>query len=307
MRQGIFVVAAAVALTLLGGGALAADPEADARAQAAYDRAMTAYSAGRFGQAAVAFEDAYAAVPDAALLWNIGRSWEQAGELTKARESYRNFLGHHDVDAELRVKVADALVRVGAKIQARDDAKTQAARVEQLQKEIREAESERNAELIGKLEGQLASERQAEAAPDARPAEPVGGGTAAPALHQTRQVEGHGPHPVSWVALGVGVAAVGVGTGMMVSAGQKRQKVSDAIDAAKVESGRQMSRAEALKLESDANRNATIGVAMLGVGSALTVTGVVLAIVTRKKAEPAVAFSAMPSRRSTMLMASGRF
>lgn len=306
MGQAMSVVVAVVALCSLSGAALAAEPVADARAQAAYDRAMTEYTAGRFGQAALDFEEAYAAVADAALLWNIGRSWEQAGELAKARDSYRNFLGHHDVDAGLRVKVADALVRVGAKLQAREDAKTQAARVEQLQKEIREAEIERNAELIGKLEGQLASERQVEGGPDATPAEPVGGGSTS-AVHQTRHVEGHGPSPVSWVALGVGVAAVGVGTWMMVSAGQKRQKVSDAIDAAKVSSSRQMSRAQALKLESDANRNATIGVAMLGVGSALTVTGVVLAIVTRKKGEDVVVFGAMPSRRSAMLTASGRF
>ncbi|MEZ4267004.1 MAG: tetratricopeptide repeat protein [Myxococcota bacterium] len=302
----MILLAALVALAWLGGGALAADPEADARAQAAYERAMTAYSAGRFGQAAVAFEEAYAAVSDPALLWNIGRSWEQAGELAKARDSYRNFLGQHDVDAELRVKVADALVRVGAKIQAREDAKTQAARVEQLQKEIREAESERNAELIGKLEGQLQSERDAAAA-EARAAEPVHA-EPAPTVHQTRQTESRGPNPVSWVAMGVGVAAVGVGTWMMLSAKSKRQLVDDAITAAKQgDAGRQMSRAEALKFESDANRNATIGVAMLGVGGALTVTGVVLAIVTRKKGEPAVAFSAFPSRHSAVVTASGRF
>ncbi|MEZ4267619.1 MAG: hypothetical protein R3F39_14670 [Myxococcota bacterium] len=258
--------------------------EAPGPARAAYDRAMEAYQAGRFREAAEGFEDAYATRPEAPLLWNIGRAWEQAGEFIKARDRYVEFLGHEDVDAELRLKVADALVRVGAKVQAQKDAEADEQRREDARQAVLQAEAARAEE---------------QAARDA--AGPTG-------VSASRETPSKAPSPWSWVSIGVGVAGVAVGTWLLLEAKSNRDAVNGAIDGAQFGVVQTLSLADAETLESHANRNAAIGVASLAVGGALTATGVVLAIITRgKKGDSKVSFGAAPSPGGANFSAVGRF
>jgi len=81
---------------------------------------VKAYESGDFPAAAVAFRQAYELVTNYKLLWNIGRAWEKAGELEKARDRYRELLSLDSADAELRQKAGDALVRVGKALGLRE-------------------------------------------------------------------------------------------------------------------------------------------------------------------------------------------
>lgn len=270
------VVAAPTPARAADGQVEGADP-----ARVAYNRAMEAYQAERFREAAEGFEDAYALRPEATLLWNIGRAWEQAEELEKARDRYTKFLAHEDVDAELRLKVADALVRVGAKLQAQTDARADAQRHEDARQAIAQADA----------------------------AQAAGRSAAAPTgVGASRATPSKAPSPWSWVSIGVGVAGVAVGTWLLVDAKSNRDAVRGAIDGAKFGVVQDLSLADAETLESHANRNAAIGVATLAVGGALTATGVVLAILTRgKSGDSKVSFGAAPSPGGASFSAAGRF
>lgn len=317
MRRALrLTLAASVAcLALATPAAQAADAGAkpDAAAvQALYDRAMEAYQAGRFEEAARGFEAAYAQMADVALLWNIGRAWEQAGELEKARETYTAFLSHDDANSELRVKVADALVRVGSKIQARKDAKTADERIAQLQRELAEAKADNNAELVRKLGRQLESEGGSGG--EGTPTGPDGPGETGPKdpfapmdVGATADGEASGPSPWSWVTLGLGVVAAGTGTWLMLDAEDKRSVVKDGISGAPGGFVVALSRADAQRLEADANRNGAIGVGVTAVGGALVVTGVILALVTGGDDEPAVSLGTVPRPGGAVLSAAGRF
>jgi len=78
----------------------------------AYGHGMELYAAGRFQEAAAAFKEAYSVANDPALLWNIARALEKAGELEEARDTYKDFLGHEDVHGDLRLKANEGLLRV---------------------------------------------------------------------------------------------------------------------------------------------------------------------------------------------------
>lgn len=81
-------------LVLCGGVAVAQprDPAAQARADAAYAEGSSAYNAGDFTTAARKFEDAYAAVPDPAYLFNVGQAYRKSNDCVKAAASFREFV-----------------------------------------------------------------------------------------------------------------------------------------------------------------------------------------------------------------------
>jgi tetratricopeptide (TPR) repeat protein len=286
VRIGMAAMIGVLAAVSTPGPALASEgaPAAVGPARAAYDRAMEAYQAERFRQAAEGFEDAYALEPQAPLLWNIGRAWEQAGEMEKARDSYTKFLAHEDVDSELRIKVADALVRVGASLQSQSDARAEEQRIAEARAALARAEAARAADAA------------------------AGGGSGPLDVSASRETPSKAPSPWSWVSLGVGVAGVAVGTWLLVDAKSNRDAVRSAIDGAQFGVVQTLSLADAEKLESHANRNAAIGVASLAVGGALTATGVVLAILTRgRSTESNVSFGAQPRPGGASFSAVGRF
>lgn len=83
-----------VVLVICGGIAAAqpAAPAAKARADAAYAEGSTAYNGGDYSTAARKFEDAYAAVPDPAYLFNIGQAYRKNNDCVKAASSFREFV-----------------------------------------------------------------------------------------------------------------------------------------------------------------------------------------------------------------------
>ena len=90
----MLVMRVLVLLVLCAGVAAAqpVDPAAKARADAAYAEGSQAYTAGDYVTAARKFEDAYAAVPDPAYLFNIGQAYRQSKDCVKSAASFRELI-----------------------------------------------------------------------------------------------------------------------------------------------------------------------------------------------------------------------
>jgi tetratricopeptide (TPR) repeat protein len=82
----------ALLLALTGTGSLAADAADRAVARRAFERGTRLYQQARYAEAAAAFEEAYRAVPNGVVLYNLGQCYEKLGELDKALTSYREYL-----------------------------------------------------------------------------------------------------------------------------------------------------------------------------------------------------------------------
>jgi tetratricopeptide (TPR) repeat protein len=72
------------------GAARAADDAVSARAL--YEKGSMLYDLGKYNEAAAAYEQAYAAKSDPALLFNIGQAYRLGGDYTQALRAYRSFL-----------------------------------------------------------------------------------------------------------------------------------------------------------------------------------------------------------------------
>ena len=70
------------------------DPNLEA-AQAAFDKGNDAYAAGRFQEAAAAFEEAYKEKPMPDFLYNIGAAYQRAGDTKNAVKNYQLYLNNH--------------------------------------------------------------------------------------------------------------------------------------------------------------------------------------------------------------------
>lgn len=102
---------------------LAAAPKADAKpppaeteelakAKALAQAAQRLYKLARYAEAIVKFEEAYAIRPHPQITFNIGRCYEQLGEIAKAMRSYRDYL-RLSPSAPDRETVADAITNLG--------------------------------------------------------------------------------------------------------------------------------------------------------------------------------------------------
>ena len=317
-----------------------AAPKTDrAAAEEAYAAAVAAYEAQRYREAADAFEVAYAHMPDKALLWNIGRAWEKAGELQNARDRYAEFLTHKDVDEDLREKAIEALLRVGIRMQARDAANTSEARAALLRQEIAEAESDGNVELRARLQRELdelqpgpdvqEAAKPVESAPvtedAAKPAEPEPASSApvaaepapvvaeattttAGTLVAAHEVETTPPSAGGWASLALGVAAAAAGIGIFVHADGQRSDVRKALSRLASGNDPGMSRGRALRLEDAADTQAVVGIASAAVGGALTITGIIILAVTGgDPIEQAWRFGVQPGIDGASVSAAGSF
>lgn len=74
--------------------------------------AIKAYEDGRFEEAIRLFEAAYESTADPNLLFNIGRVYEQAGELERAIEYYERFVHAKGVSLDTRVIANERLVQL---------------------------------------------------------------------------------------------------------------------------------------------------------------------------------------------------
>jgi tetratricopeptide (TPR) repeat protein len=82
-------------------------------ARAAFEEGRTAYDSGRFAEALVAFERAYALSPHPMLLYNIGRSADSDGQVDRAIAAYSSFLSSLP-DAENRAFVQARIEKLEA-------------------------------------------------------------------------------------------------------------------------------------------------------------------------------------------------
>ena len=112
-----FVTIIVLAGALTATSAVLANPAGDAKVR--FQEGMTLFNKGAYAEAAAKFQEAYDAIEDAALLWNIGISHEKAGELERAREVYTEFLSSRGGDPRRRGQAGESLGRVGAQLAAR--------------------------------------------------------------------------------------------------------------------------------------------------------------------------------------------
>lgn len=78
---------AAAAGMRTGRASYRAAPSADDKAQQRYQAGLEAFEAGRFGEAAAAFEEAFELAGDPTLLYNVSIAYEKAGKLDEALEA----------------------------------------------------------------------------------------------------------------------------------------------------------------------------------------------------------------------------
>lgn len=95
MRCSRFVMLVCV-LALGPGRPVLAQDDAKERARALSARGQDAYDAGRFAEAAEAFEEANRLYPHPNNLYNAAKAWEAAAEFQKAAEAYRGYLDLHE-------------------------------------------------------------------------------------------------------------------------------------------------------------------------------------------------------------------
>jgi tetratricopeptide (TPR) repeat protein len=119
-----FAVMLGLALTFVSGAPARAQGDRDlARGKA--KQAAAAYDLGHYDKAARLYEEAYTAVQDDSLLFNIGQSYRMAGQTQKALTAYRSYLRKAPKDAPVRAQV-EARVAELEKIAA-DTRESQAA------------------------------------------------------------------------------------------------------------------------------------------------------------------------------------
>jgi hypothetical protein len=85
-------------------------------ARHSFVRGEVAYEAGDFALAANSFEEAYRHAPHYAPLWNAARSWERAGEQTRAANLYAKYLRSAPADAPDRDAATAALAALAEKL-----------------------------------------------------------------------------------------------------------------------------------------------------------------------------------------------
>lgn len=110
------------ALTLVVGldswaaSALAADEGDKRAAQEQFQEGQRAFAAGDFRRAAAAFEEAYRKKPHHSPLWNAARSWQKAGESTRAANRYSRYLREAPPNAPDRDQATTALAQLATKV-----------------------------------------------------------------------------------------------------------------------------------------------------------------------------------------------
>lgn len=91
------------------------------RADALSDEAVTKFAAEEFDAAVDLFEQAYALDEQANYLFNIGRVYEEKGDLPKAVEYYQRFVASKGVDLEARQNATERLEVLRKAVKALED------------------------------------------------------------------------------------------------------------------------------------------------------------------------------------------
>lgn len=94
----------------------AAQPGDQQTARVVFDQAQAAFKKGDYKHSAEKFEEAYRLVPHHAPLWNAGRAWQRAGELTRAANTYAKYLREAPPQAPDRNKAIAGLKEISPKL-----------------------------------------------------------------------------------------------------------------------------------------------------------------------------------------------
>ncbi|HZO12294.1 MAG TPA: TonB-dependent receptor [Polyangiaceae bacterium] len=114
MRRGLRGI---LALTVLASSLVPASAWGDARSEARkhFSAGMEHIGAGRYSEGVEELERAYEILPHPSVRYNIGKAWEDAGELEKAVAAYKTYLESDPEDAqEVRTTVAALEKRIAA-------------------------------------------------------------------------------------------------------------------------------------------------------------------------------------------------
>jgi tetratricopeptide (TPR) repeat protein len=180
-------LALAVALAASGPAAAQGRPSAAARktAREHHEKGKAFQEAGRYGEAIAEYEQAHAAVPDPAFLYNIARCLHLSGERERAIESYQAYLAERPT-GEIADEAKSFADELRAELAAEKAAAERAA-------EARERERARK----------LAPDRAVAAGPAHGPEVELApaGDEPAPRRSPARRV--------AWIASGVGLVAAG--------------------------------------------------------------------------------------------------
>lgn len=292
---------------------LAAAPKADAKpppaeteelakAKELAQAAQRLYKLARYAEAIVKFEEAYAIRPHPQITFNIGRCYEQLGEIAKAMRSYRDYL-RLSPSAPDRETVADAITNLERRLREKGLQQLMVfseppnARITVDGKDL--GNSPVSVELIAgnhtltvAAEGYEKAERsfvmqlsrgtemtialrqagKPSDAPVATKTEPT-----RPELTPTSTavtapaVEKKSPRVWTWVAGGVAVAGAGAGIGLGVVASSKANEYNTVT----------RTPAQAAQLRSDATSMATAANISYAVAGAAAVTAIILFVVER--------------------------
>lgn len=122
------VVGLALAFALAPAGTAAAQgkpPSAKRKkARQHYDKAKAFQEAGRYDEAIAEYEEAHAAVPDPAFIYNVARCLHLAGEREEAIEKYEAYLGERssgEIAEEARSFAAELRAELAAEKEAADE------------------------------------------------------------------------------------------------------------------------------------------------------------------------------------------
>lgn len=271
-----------------------------------YATGMAHMKAKRFAKAANAFEEAYKLDENPILLWNMGRAYEEAGELETAKARYETLVKQEGLPEKLLKRATGKVGAIKLKLEEAKEKEELAKREAELAKQMeekltrelekkqeseRERERERLKEELRKefaaelekqrklYEAALAKARAEAKAAGAEEAEKDKSMALIGPAKKTDEPKPATPMNDAGIAtLVVGAVLAGAGIGLAANASSLRSEVEDAKSDAAAHGGvtSTMTRQDALANQSDADLQATLGYVGIALGAASLVTGIVL-------------------------------
>jgi hypothetical protein len=300
MLHGLLLRGAVFWGLLLAVAGAAAQDEDGARAQ--FDRGMELYDAGKYEEAAIAFERAYELKPSYKILYNWAQAENEGGKYARALEVYRRYLaeGGDEIDPERVAQVEGEIQRLESlvgTVVVRCDEPGAVVMVDglrmgetPLEEPITVRLGER--EVVVKLAGRELHREVVRVAGGEQVEIQVvaGGGAEEPAETPVAPVEqDEGPKRVwTWVFLGVGAAA-GITGGIL--GGVSMKQTQDFID----DCGEHNCSAEREDERDDIKRVSLTADILYGVAGAAVVTGVILFFVEPPDEEDETAVAVTPT------------
>lgn len=152
MRRKWLTPALCVVLCLCPVWAQAQEQDGDARARAAaslYELASKDFAEGRFQEALDKLQEVYKLDPNPVILYNIGRSYEELGDLASAAQFFQQAVSDPTLPQELQAEIGKRLPRVLPALQLRE---ARAVSSNMLRVGLKQAEDDAVAAFVKKQE-----------------------------------------------------------------------------------------------------------------------------------------------------------